>query len=239
MYKEKRILAIIPARGGSKGLPGKNIKLWNRKPLLAWSIIQAKKCELIDEILISTEDSDIVEIAMNYGSPPPFLRPKEFAGDESPISDAIIDAIDQYEKLDKTFDYVALLEPTSPLRGEEDLAGAIIKLIDSKEADSLISVGEVHMEHPMIIKKINKEGFIVPYIENTTAIYQRQQADKAYFPYGVVYICKVGVYKDLKTFYTPKTIPFMIERWQNFEIDDQIDFSLTEYIEKLKTKSQL
>lgn len=239
MYNDKKILAIIPARGGSKGLPGKNTKLWNRKPLMVWSIIQAQKCELIDEILVSTEDSDIAEIAMNYGSPPPFLRPKEFAQDESPISDAILDALDQYENLGKTFDFIVLLEPTSPLRGEEDLTGAIIKLIGSKEANSLVTVGEVHLEHPMIIKKINKEGFVVPYIENTTAIYQRQQADKAYFPYGVVYICKVDVYRNLKTFYTPKTIPFMIERWQNFEIDDQIDFIMTEYIEKLKTKSQL
>jgi len=239
MYNDKKILAIIPARGGSKGLPGKNIKLWNRKPLLAWSVLQAQKCELIDEILISTEDPDIAEIAMNYGSPPLFLRPEEFATDESPISDAILHALDAYEKLGKSFDFIVLLEPTSPLRGEEDLNGAIIKLIESNEADSLVSVGEVHMEHPMIIKKINKEGFVVPYIESTTAIYQRQQADKAYFPYGVIYICKVDVYKDLKTFYTPKTIPFMIERWQNFEIDDQIDFSLTEYIEKLKMKSQL
>ena len=239
MYKDKKILAVIPARGGSKGLPGKNIKLWNRKPLLAWTILQAQKCDLIDEILVSTEDAEIAEIARNYGSPPPFLRPKELAQDESPISEAIIDALDQYEKLGKSFDFIALLEPTSPLRGEEDFAGAIIKLIDFQKADSLVSVGEVHMEHPLIIKKIDKEGFVIPYIENTTAIYQRQQADKAYFPYGVVYICKVVVYKDLKTFYTPKTIPFMIERWQNFEVDDQIDFSLTEYIEKLKNKSLL
>jgi CMP-N,N'-diacetyllegionaminic acid synthase len=239
MYNDKRILAIIPARGGSKGLPGKNIKLWNRKPLMAWTILQAQNCELIDEILVSTEDSEIAEIVANYGSPPPFLRPSELAQDESPISDAILNALERYETLGKTFDFVALLEPTSPLRAEEDLSGAIIKLCDNSDADSLVSVGEVHMEHPMIIKKIDKDGLVVPYIENTTAIYQRQQADKAYFPYGVVYICKTEVYKELKTFYTPKTIPFMIERWQNYEVDDQIDFNLTEYIEKLKSKAQL
>jgi CMP-N,N'-diacetyllegionaminic acid synthase len=138
MYNDKRILAIIPARGGSKGLPGKNIKLWNRKPLLAWTILQAQKSELIDEILVSTEDSEIAEIAMNYGSPPPFLRPAELAQDSSPISDAIIDALEKFEKLSKTFDFVALLEPTSPLRAEEDLTGAIMKLIDNNKADSLV-----------------------------------------------------------------------------------------------------
>ena len=147
--------------------------------------------------------------------------------------------MERYEKIGKTFDFVALLEPTSPLRADQDLTKAIIKMIDNNEADSLVSVGEVHMEHPMIIKKINKEGFVVPYIENTTAIYQRQQADTAYFPYGVVYICKVEIYKELKTFYTRRTIPFIIERWQNFEIDDQVDFSLTEYVKKLKSKQLL
>jgi CMP-N-acetylneuraminic acid synthetase len=239
MYKEKRILAIIPARGGSKGLPGKNIRLWNRKPLLAWSILQAKNCGLIDEILISTEDSEIADIAGNYGSPPPFLRPAELAEDESPVSDAIIHALDEYQRKGKSFDFIALLEPTSPLRSDEDLTNALTKLIDAADADSLVSVGEVHMEHPLIIKKIDSDGYVVPYIENAATIYQRQQADKAYFPYGVIYICKTEVYREQKTFYTAKTIPYMIERWQNYEVDDHIDFVITEYIEKLKSKEQL
>ena len=76
----------------------------------------------------------------------------------------------------------------------------------------------------------------MPYIENTTEIYQRQQTDKAYFPYGVIYLSKVSAFRKLKTFYGPKTIAFEIERWQNFEVDDQIDFSLTEYVEKLRNK---
>lgn len=236
MYKDKRILAVIPARGGSKGLPDKNIKLWNRKPLLAWTILQAQKCELFDEILVSTEDADIAEIAMNYGSEPPFLRPEELAQDDSPISEAILHALDMYDEKGKSFHYVALLEPTSPLRGANDFELAIKKMISTKDADSLVSVGEVHLEHPMIIKKIGDDGFVVPYIENTTEIYQRQQTDKAYFPYGVIYLSKVSAFRKLKTFYGPKTIAFEIERWQNFEVDDQIDFSLTEYVEKLRNK---
>lgn len=239
MYKNKKILAIIPARGGSKGLPGKNILIWNKKPLLAWTILQAQQCGLFDEILVSTEDAGIAAVASSYHAEPPFLRPEELAMDDSPISDAIIHALDRYEKEGKQFDFVALLEPTSPLRKEGDLETAIMKLIRHKDADSLVSMGEVHMEHPMIIKKLGKDGYVIPYIENIPAIYQRQQADKAYFPYGVIYISKVSSYRKYKSFYTPTTIGYEIERWQNYEVDDKIDFVITEYIEKQRIKGIL
>lgn len=90
------------------------------------------------------------------------------------------------------------------------------------------------MEHPMIVKKIDKKGFVVPYISNIAKIHQRQQADKAYFPYGVIYISKVSEFKKNRTFYTKRTVPYSIERWQNYEIDDQLDFMIIEQIMKIK-----
>lgn len=93
------------------------------------------------------------------------------------------------------------------------------------------------MEHPMIVKKIDGQGFIVPYISNIAKIYQRQQADKAYFPYGVIYIGKVREFINKRTFYTDKTVPYFLERWQNYEIDDELDFLIVEQIMRINMET--
>ncbi len=124
------------------------------------------------------------------------------------------------------------------MRREGDIDRGIRLLLEHPEADSLVSVGEVHMEHPMIVKKISERGFVTPYLQGRDPIHQRQQADKAYFPYGVVYICRAEVYKRERTFYTQKTIPMVIERWQNYEVDDAIDFLIIETILKLPKEAR-
>lgn len=237
MYKDKKILSLLPARGGSKGLPGKNIKTLLEKPLVAWTIAQAKKSKCIDEILVSTDDRQIAEVAQQYGAKPPFLRPSELADDNSPIIDTILHALGWFEQKGISFEYVALLEPTSPLRKKDDLDKAIKTLIDNEDkADSLVSVGEVHLENPYITKLII-DGYVRPLIgKGEDGSFQRQQLPKVYFPYGVIYISKVAALKDKRTFYQEKTIPYFIERWQNYEIDDIWDFLCIEAILKDKLK---
>lgn len=234
MQDGKTILVVIPARGGSKGLPGKNIKSLLGKPLIAWSIGQAKRSKTIDRIVVSTDDREIARVAQKYGVEVPFLRPSSLAMDDSPTSETIIHVIDQLSKLGESYDYVALLEPTSPLRTVQDIDSAIRRVVQNNKASGLVSVGEVHMEHPLIIKKINKSGYVEAYIQNNLEVHQRQQVDKAYFPYGVIYISKVPEYRINKTFYTTQTIPYFIERWQNYEIDDKLDFDIVEHIMKNK-----
>jgi len=235
MYKGKKILAIIPARGGSKGLPGKNIKILNGKPLIGWTIEQAKACEFIDEIFVSTDSEEIAKVAEQFGISVPSLRPAELAADTSSSMDVVIYTINLLENsLNKIFDYIILLEPTSPLRKKDDLDKILKQVVDNIDADGIITLGEVHMEHPMIVKKVNKDGIIVPYIEDVQKITQRQQADKAYFPYGVAYVIKKEVFIREKTFYTNNIIPYFIERWQNYEIDDIYDFFCIEAIHKEK-----
>jgi CMP-N-acetylneuraminic acid synthetase len=234
MIDEKSVLAIIPARGGSKGLPGKNIKDLCGKPLIAWSVEQALKSKYIDNVFVSTDSEEIANIAKEYGANVPFLRPAELARDDSPTSDTILHVVEQLGLMGKYYDYVALLEPTSSLRKSDDIDGAISVIVENVHVDSLVSVGEVHMEHPMIVKKIDKKGFVSPYISNIEKIHQRQQADKAYFPYGVIYISKVSRFIKSQTFYTEKTIPYFIERWQNYEIDDEFDFIVIEKIMQMK-----
>lgn len=234
MYKNKRIIAIIPARGGSKGIPGKNIKILAGVPLICHTIESVKKSLFVDTVVVSTDDKKIANIAKQAGVLVPFMRPKQYAKDSSPSSDAILHAIDWFEKKKQWFDIIILLEPTSPLRKNDDIDRAIKKFVDSYDtADALVSVGEIHMESPYISKIID-HGFVKPLIEEHSSYYQRQQLPKAYFPYGVIYISKIETYKTYKTFYQKRTIPYVIERWQNYEIDDMYDFYCAEKMLEVK-----
>lgn len=176
MYLNKKILAIIPARGGSKGLPEKNIKPLFSKPLIAWTIEQAKECKYIDSVFVTTDNKKIANTAKSFGIDVPFLRPAELANDTSSSMDVVEHVLAHFENMHIYFDYIILLEPTSPLRKKNDLDTAIQLAIENESADGIISLGEVHMEHPMIVKKINEKGKIAPYIDDVLKISQRQQA---------------------------------------------------------------
>jgi CMP-N,N'-diacetyllegionaminic acid synthase len=230
MIKGKKILAIIPARGGSKGLPGKNIKLLSGKPLIGWTIEQARKSQYIDEVFVSTDSIEIAKVSEEFGVKVPWLRPEHLASDGATSMDVISHVISQYEAEGLFFDFIILLEPTSPLRKENDIDLAIGLLYENETADGIISLGEVHMEHPAIVKKINSSGRIVPYIEDVKKISQRQQADKSYFPYGVIYMIRTEVFKRDRSLYTNNIIPYFIDRWQNYEVDDIYDFIAIESI---------
>lgn len=237
MFKQKKILAIIPARGGSKGIPGKNIKLLAGKPLIAYTIESAKQSLYLDRVIVSTDSKKIASLAKRLGAYAPFLRPKRYSKDTSPSSDAIVHAIEWLEKNGESYDLVILLEPTSPLRREGDIDGAIRQFIESYDtADALVSVGEIHLENPYIAKIIG-DGYVRPLLGKST-FHQRQQLPKTYFPYGVIYMSKISTYKKTKTFYQKRTLPYFIERWQNYEIDDMTDFLCVEQVLKLKVKSQ-
>ena len=229
MINDKKIIAIIPARGGSKGLPRKNILDLCGKPLIAWTIEKALNGKYIDKVVVSTENKEIAEISKKYGA---YVveRPEEMARDDSPTVDAIMHVINWFEKRREYFDIIILLEPTSPLRKENDLDSAIELFIENIDrADSLVSVGEVHLENPHITKKI-ENGYLRPLIETVRNVHQRQQLPKVYFPYGVIYLALTSAIKEYKTFYLERTIPYFIERWQNYEIDDIYDLICIEAI---------
>ena len=130
---EKKILAIIPARGGSKGVPRKNIKEICGKPLISYTIEAAKRSKYIDRVIVSTDDIEIETVSKNYGAEVPFLRPNELAGDNSPTIDCVIDVIERL-KIDEGYfpDYIALLQCTSPLRDENHINEAVEQLMNSK-----------------------------------------------------------------------------------------------------------
>lgn len=234
MYKGLKVIAVITARGGSKGLPKKNIKQLNGKPLIAWTLEQAQSSKYLDEIFVSTDSQEIADVCEKAGVRVPTLRPEALAKDDTSSMDVLEYTIDLCEKQGKYFDYLLLLEPTSPLRKKNDIDDIISLAGENPEKAGVISVGEVHTEHPSIIKVISDEGNVVPYTDSGEKIYQRQQVKKVYFPYGVGYLVKVSEFKKCKNVYTDNSLPYYIERWQNYEIDDIYDFICIENIMKME-----
>ncbi|RVT75893.1 acylneuraminate cytidylyltransferase family protein [Flavobacterium sufflavum] len=187
------ILAIIPARGGSKGIPGKNIKLLNGKPLLAYTSEIALQSKHLTEVIISTEDEQIIEVAKSMGIKVPFVRPMALAQDNTPTIDVIIHALKWYENQNIFFDAVCLLQVTSPFRTLELLDKAIEKFIE-KNADSLVSVQKVpHEYNPHWTFEVNEGGNLKIATGETEIISRRQELPTTYHRDGSIYITKTKV----------------------------------------------
>lgn len=231
MYKGKKVLAIIPARGGSKGLPGKNIRPLAGKPLIGWTLDSAKKSKYLDEIFVSTDSQEIANVAESFGVKVPELRPAELASDTATSASVVLYTIDYFRKQGKNFDYIILLEPTSPMRKDDDIDNAIELACDNPEKAGVVSLGEVHMEHPSIVKKIGDDGIIQPFSDSKHYT-QRQQFAKAYFPYGVVYLVKTDYFEKYQLFYGKDSLPYFIDRWQCYEVDDIYDMIVIDAIIK-------
>jgi CMP-N,N'-diacetyllegionaminic acid synthase len=231
MYKGYSILAIIPARGGSKGVPRKNIRLLAGKPLIAWTIETAKKSKYIDRIIVSTEDEEIMDIALNFGAEVPFLRPAELAKDDTPGIDPILYTVKKISADEKNeFDFILILQPTSPLRTERHIDEAVESLLDNLDKfDSLISVTE--LEHPVYWNRIvgsNKElKNFINYDKNTK--YRRQDFEKVYRLNGALYLFNTNVLIKSGGCETDKTMAYIMDRKSSIDIDSLDDFDLAEY----------
>lgn len=231
MIGNKSVIGVIPARAGSKGLPGKNIRLLCGKPLIVWSIEKALKSRYLDVVVVSTDSEDIAAISAKAGADIPFLRPAHLASDTASSYDTIRHVLDHYAQTGRQFDYTMLLEPTSPLREDND----IDNVLDVMEAncfsyDSIVTLGRVH-EHPSIMKRLI-EGTIAPFVDNLATSARRQDAELAWFPYGVAYAAKTEALLSQNTFYTERCLGFPIQRYQNYEIDDIYDFICVEAVMK-------
>lgn len=238
MYKGKKILAIIPARGGSKGLPGKNIKNLCGKPLIAWSIEHAQKSKYVDYIFISTDSREIADVAEKYGAPCPELRPAELARDTAPSSEFIIYTLDKMKKEGKTFDYFILLEPTSPLRDVEDVDKSIEMLIDSFESESCVGVAMSGTVHPAFMVVVGKDGHLKA-LEPDNQTLRRQDLPDVFFFEGSVYLSNVNAYLNKKTFYHDKTLPYIVPEWKSYEVDDLVSFRIIETIMEMKLTGEI
>lgn len=235
------VLFVIPARGGSKGLPKKNIKPIAGKPLIAWSIDAAKKAaDIIGncDVIVSTDTNEIADVAKQHGADVPFLRPEELANDRAASIDVMLHALQFMEQHNKSYKYLAMIEPTSPQRDEHDLVTAYTKLKNTAEAESIVGVCKTESCHPLFLTKLNK-GFLEPYENKTYKVYRRQEIDDVFFFEGSMYISLVESLKKRRSFYHEKTLGFEMPKWKSFEIDDLTDFLVIEQLLKIREQGLL
>lgn len=231
-----KILAIIPARGGSKGVPGKNIKLLNGKPLLGYTVEIALQSQYLTEVVVSTEDEQIREVAKNLGIKVPFIRPMALAQDNTPTIDVIIHALEWYKNQTIFFDAVCLLQVTSPFRTLDFLDKAIEKFMAS-DCDSLVSVQKVPYEYnPHWTFEVNEEGNLKIATGETEIIPRRQELPIAYHRDGSVYFTKTEVLLKQNSLYGKSTA--FIESNPDFyvNIDTMEDWEKAEEMIQNKSK---
>ena len=185
MYEGKRILGLIPARGGSKGIPRKNIKDMAGKPMIARTIEVGLKSAYIDDLVVTTDDEEIAEISRSYGARVPFLRPAEFAQDTSPTIDCVLHAMGELEKAGQACDCVVLLQPTSPLRIVEDIDHAI-ELFYAKGRKGVITISPVSV-NPVLMKTMDEDGALTSLVPLDGPI-RRQEMKQYYRCDGNVYV---------------------------------------------------
>lgn len=229
------MLAIIPARGGSKGVPRKNIKDLAGKPLIFYTIQAAKESKYINRIIVSTDDEEIAEVALNFGAEVPFLRPEELATDNAKAIDNYIYTIDRLNKMNgDLIDDFIVLQPTSPLRNSIDIDNAI-EIFKKNNADTVISV--VKAEHPPTwYKTISSEGILVDYFKSTDNSLNRQEAEETYLPNGAIYIFKFEALRKNYGYYNSKTYPYVMEQGNSIDIDTIMDFKLAELLIAERTR---
>jgi CMP-N,N'-diacetyllegionaminic acid synthase len=230
MYKDHAVVCIIPARAGSKGLPGKNIKNFCGKPLIAHTIEQAKQSKYIDRVIVSTEDGGIAQISLGYGAEVPFTRPIELAGDSSSTVDVLLHAISWLENVDRyVFDILLLLHATTPLRSVEDIDNILTLLVEEK-AENMFSVSEAHRNPYFNMVEEGSNGFVRLVKEGR--FLTRQSAPKVFDMNASIYVWWKNVLKKEKKIFLSKTKVYVMPKERSVDIDDDLDFRIAEFIRK-------
>lgn len=219
-----RILALIPARGGSKRLPRKNILPLGGKPLIVWSIDVAKDIPEICDILVSTDDPEIAEIAKQAGALVPWLRPAELATDTATSVDVVLHALDWYEKEKGKIDGLLLLQPTSPFRTTKFIQAGI-ELFQSDMNASVISVSPTH-SHPAWTFKIENDH-LTPFSSDYNINTRSQDLPAAYMLNGAFYLIHPKIFAEKKSFFDVKIIPLLDKsKYTSIDIDSELDFEI-------------
>ncbi|MBI4118605.1 MAG: acylneuraminate cytidylyltransferase family protein [Parcubacteria group bacterium] len=238
MKKESNIVAIIPARGGSKGIPGKNIIPLGGKPLIAYSIETAKRSKLISRIIVTTDDEKIAAVAREYGAEVPFIRPAELAQDDTLPAPVLKHALEFLrDKEGVTPDIVVWLEPPCPFRTAEEVDRAIVALQNDPEADSLRSVIEP-FQNPFKSWTIGEGGYLSPLIDvkgQSLHTGPRQKTQKVYWQNGAIFLVKYDTIMKKGNFFGDKILPYVLESDRFIDIDKKEDLILAEeYLKRFK-----
>ena len=225
MIEGKRVLAIIPARGGSKGIKNKNIIDLCGKPLLAYTIDAAQKSRYVDDVIVSTDDEKIAAVAKEYGAEVPFLRPAELATDSAKTIDAVVNAVDMLKERGRSYDVLLLLQTTQPLRIETDIDQSL-ELYIKNNCQSLVSVSPVD-DHPLLIRYMDENRDMQKLLDlNSTC--RRQDMPPYYKINGCIYINAISEIRPDLSFADNK-IPYFMPKERSVDIDEPLDLMIAEY----------
>jgi len=228
MFDKHKIVCLIPARGGSKGIPRKNVKLLAGKPLIAYTIEQALQSQYIDRTIVSTDDLEIADISRQYGAEVPFLRPADLAGDQVATMDVLLHAVQWLEEKEKyDFDILVLLHATTPLRSVDDVNSCIKMLVETK-ADNVFSVAEAHRNPYFNMVEAGDDGIAT--LSKKGGYVTRQSAPKVYDMNASIYVWWKDVLKNEKKIFLKKSHIFVMPKERSIDIDDDLDFTIAEFL---------
>jgi len=223
MINGRRVLGLITARGGSKGLPAKNLYPLGGRPLLEWTVNAANASEHIDRLILSSDDREIIAKAKDLGCEVPFVRPANLANDEASSVDVAIHALDQ---LAETYDYLALLQPTSPLRLAEDI-DQCIRLCCERDGFSCTSVCELPMP-PTWVYTLDDNQIMIPLLPDRPGSTRRQIQPNAYCSNGAVFVVNIEWFRGSLCFIDKQTIAYVMPQERSVDIDREIDIRMAE-----------
>lgn len=222
-----RVLFVITARGGSKGVPRKNIRMVGKFPLIAYKIIAAKKCRYESRVIVSTDDEEIAKISRDYGAEVPFMRPDELADDLASSMDVVAHAMNWISENDtESYDYICLLEPSSPFASYKDLNNAL-ELLEKTGADTLLGMKEVEVS-TRFIHTLDENGGLSEFyraVKDQTSV-RRQDQKKEYTMNGCMYIAKWDYFMKNKLFHSEKSIPYIMPEEKSIEIDTMLNYEM-------------
>ena len=231
MKPEAKVLGVITARAGSKGIPGKNIKPLGGKPLIGYSVEVGKRCTTLTDLIVSTDGEEIAAVAKGFGAEVPFLRPLELASDTATHVSVMEHALLFMENLrGYTYDYAVILQPTSPFRIPEDIDATVLKLIESG-ADSAVTLVEVtNDQHPIKAKQLDAEGKVLPYCIPEVEGTRRQDLPKAYRRSGAAYAMRRDLLVSDKRLYGDHIVGHVVPRERSIDIDEPLDWIIAEHM---------
>jgi CMP-N-acetylneuraminic acid synthetase len=222
MIGGKKLLAVIPARGGSKRLPRKNILDLAGKPLIAWTIEAALGSKYIDRVIVSTDDKEIATISKKYGADVPFMRPSELATDEAKSVDVAIHLLEKLKKIREKYDYIILLQPTSPLRTTQNIDDSV-ELLQARKSDAVISVCKV--EHSPLWCNLIPDDDLSNFLDHSILNKRSQDLEQYYRLNGAIYLCNAEKLKEEKAFFLKnRCSAYKMNRESSVDIDSRMDF---------------
>lgn len=223
VIEDNSVLAIITARGGSKGVPHKNIRMVGSKPLISYTIEAARSASCVDRVILSTDDPEIAKVALDYGCEVPFLRSPELASDTASSIDVVLDALNRCPG----FDYFVLLQPTSPLRTAGDI-DECARICIARNSPACVSVTEVN-KSPHWMYRMTKEHTLSAILSPISAL-RRQDLEKFYVLNGAVYFAHCNFFIKNKTFLNPLTTAYIMPPERSIDLDTILDFKYFEFL---------